>query len=344
MTDKNKTVVVFGATGHLGCYTALALNRAGYHVVAVGRRESDGGFFSQHGIDFVGGVVLEHVDWFDKLRIYSKVDAVVDLAGTMPAHSGISPMPYVQGIVAATVNVAEWMRSRAVKRIVFNTTPSDVAALFGSELPIDDDAPRSFPKSGNDHAVYAICKNAAVDILEYYKIKFGFKPCIFRHFMVYGWHPNAYYHLNGEPHLLPYRLMIRKAIAGERLSVWGNPSVCRDMLYIEDFAEAVVTAVGANSVGIYNLASDRRYSLEEQVLTIAKVFSPNFQGIDYAPEKPTAPVLQLSEKKTERELRWRAKWTWQSACEDMKRYYVHNDFSALWGESDPEDRIQEVLK
>ena len=41
-----KKAIVFGATGQLGCYSALALKEDGYDVVAVGRRTSDGGFFS----------------------------------------------------------------------------------------------------------------------------------------------------------------------------------------------------------------------------------------------------------------------------------------------------------
>lgn len=334
-----KTVVVFGATGHLGCYSALSLSNAGYRVIAVGRRDCDGGFFSNYGIEFVGGVTLESKGWEDKFAHISSVDAVVHLAGTMPAHSGISPMPYVQGIIAATVNVAEWMRKIGCKRIVFNTTPSDVAAYFGSETPIVDDAPRSFPKNGNDHAVYAICKNAAVDILEYYQIKYNFLPIVFRHFMVYGWHSSAIYNLDGEPRILPYRQMIRDCIAGKNLRIWGDPFVKRDLLYVKDFADAVVKAVGTDVCGMFNLAGDRKYTLEEQIKTIADVFSPNGSVVELDKEKPSAPQLLLSERKTADILGWTAKWSWNAACEDMKRYYVCNTFERLWGPSEPSDII-----
>jgi len=267
------------------------------------------------------------------------VDAVVHLAGTMPAHSGLDPMPYVSGIVEVSVNVLEWMRKVGCRRIVFNTTPSDVAALFGGETPILDDAPRSFPKNGNDHAVYAICKNAVVDLLEHYQIKFGFLPCVFRHFMVYGWHSSAIYNLDGMPHVLPYRLMIRKCIAGERLAVWGDPQVKRELLYVKDFADAVVKAVGSDVCGVFNLAGDKKYTVDEQIRTISEVFSPVPQQIEYAPEMPSAPQLLLSEFKTAKILGWKAKWSWRAACEDMKRYYKVNDFEPLWGKCDPADFI-----
>ena len=43
-------VLVLGATGNLGAYSALALKDAGFDVVAVGKRESDNGFFAERGM------------------------------------------------------------------------------------------------------------------------------------------------------------------------------------------------------------------------------------------------------------------------------------------------------
>ena len=178
-----KKALVFGATGQLGCYSALALKENGYSVIAVGRRKSDGGFFATKDIKYIGNVALEKKESFQCLP-QTDIDVVVNMAGTMPAHADMNMMPYVQSIVVGTVNICEWMKSVGCKRIIFNTTPSDVVDYWGTTDPIDDDAIRSFPKNGNDHAVYAICKRAATDILEHMKIAEGFEPCVFRHFMV----------------------------------------------------------------------------------------------------------------------------------------------------------------
>ena len=40
------TVVIFGATGSVGVYSALTLKEAGYEVIALGHRKSDNGFFA----------------------------------------------------------------------------------------------------------------------------------------------------------------------------------------------------------------------------------------------------------------------------------------------------------
>ena len=137
-----KKAIVFGATGQLGCYSALALKDSGYDVIAVGRRLSDGGFFATRDIKFIGGFDIAREDVFDILP-NQKYDVVVNMAGTMPAHADMKMMPYVQSIVVGTVNLCNWMKQNGSKRIVFNTTPSDVVEHWGSTVPIDDDAIRS---------------------------------------------------------------------------------------------------------------------------------------------------------------------------------------------------------
>ena len=121
-----KNAIVFGATGQLGCYSALALKENGYNVFAIGRRASDGGFFATKGISFIGCVDVSDISTFSKLP-KGKIDVVVNMAGTMPAHADRDMMPYVQSIVVGTVNVCNWMKTVDCQRIIFNTTPSDTA-------------------------------------------------------------------------------------------------------------------------------------------------------------------------------------------------------------------------
>lgn len=333
-----KRAVVFGATGQLGCYSALALKENGYDVVAVGRRMSDGGFFSTKDIKYIGGVTIENKESFSKLP-HKKIDVVVNMAGTMPAHADMNMMPYVQSIVVGTVNICEWMKKVDCKRIIFNTTPSDVAEHWGTIDPIDDDAVRSFPKNGNDHAVYAICKRAATDVLEHMQIAEGFEPCVFRHFMVYGWHPEANYYLNGEKRMLPWRYMIRRCIAGEDLEVYGDSSRKKELLYIKDFAAAVVRAAETHVCGIFNLPGYKPYSLDEMVDGIMKTFAPETAKKIARPDMPDTPQILLAHEKSEKVLGWKPVWTWEAACEDMKKECMENPIELMWGAIDPLDKI-----
>lgn len=334
-----RKAIVFGATGQLGCYSALALKENGYNVVAVGRRTSDGGFFSTKGIEFVGGFDISKYDSF-KLLPNNHFDVVVNMAGTMPAHADMNMMPYVQSIVVGTVNLCNWMKKNGSKRIIFNTTPSDVVDYWDSTEPIDDDATRSFPKNGNDHAVYAICKRAATDILEHMRIANGFEPCVFRHFMVYGWHPDAYYYLNGEKKILPWRYMIRRCINGLGIDVYGDSSRLKELLYIKDFTAAVVRAADTNVCGIFNLPGYKPYSLDEMVDGIMHTFAKENAPKIHRPDMPDTPQILLSGKKSAKILGWKPQWTWEAACEDMKKELLSNPIEAMWGAIEEEDRIK----
>ena len=54
-----KKVVIFGATGKVGCYTALYLKEMGHDVLAVGKRKSDNGFFADYGIDYYSVDIMD---------------------------------------------------------------------------------------------------------------------------------------------------------------------------------------------------------------------------------------------------------------------------------------------
>ena len=333
-----KKVLVFGATGQLGCYSALALKDAGYDVVAVGRRKTDNGFFSTRGIHFVGNVTIENKESFNLLP-ETKFDVVVNMAGTMPAHANRDMMPYVQSIVVGTVNVVEWMKTNGCSRIIFNTTPSDVADYWGTTEPIDDDAVRSFPKNGNDHAVYAICKRAATDILEHCQIADGFEPCVFRHFMVYGWHPVATYYLDGIERMLPWRSMIRKCIQGENVEIYGDTSRLKELLYIKDFANAIVRAADTHICGLFNLPGYKPYSLKEMVDGIVNAFSDGRTKVIPRPDMPDTPQILLAHNKSEKVLGWKPEWTWEKACLDMRKECIENPVELMWGKNDILDEI-----
>ena len=327
-----KKILVLGATGHLGAYTALHLKDLGYDVIAVGHRHSDNGFFETKGIEYIGDFALEQAESYSRLP--KDIDVVVHLAGTMPAHADASPMPYIQSIVVGMVNLCEWIKnSTRCKRVIFNTTPSDVCAFFGTDKPVLDDAPRSFPKDGGDHAVYAIAKNAAVDILESYKFLCGISSCVFRHLTVYGYQPNPYYSLNGVRKMLPWRFIMKQAMEGNTVEIWGNSARKKELLYIKDFAQAVECAITTGAEGMYNLSGDRPYTLEEQIDGIINVFSPddNKSKKIYRPGMPDTPQNLLDSTKARTVLNWHPKYSWIKALEDMKIEMESEPLAILWG-------------
>jgi len=275
-------------------------------------------------------VTIENPRCYEKLPV--DIDAVINLAGAMPAHADLSPIPYIQSIVVGTVNLCEWLRTKTpCKRIIFNTTPSDVIKYLGKTTPVPDYAQRSFPKDGGDHAVYAIAKNTAVDLLEHYQIAYDFKPLIFRHDTVYSWSESPYYNVNGAKKKLPWRIIAEHAMDGKSVEIWGNKDIKKCLLYIKDFCGAVECALKTECVGIYNLCGVRFYTMEEQVQGIIDAFGSKINPPKkvYCPEKPSTPMHLYADEKAKIELGWNPYWSWDKACHDMKIVMNEHPFHLL---------------
>ena len=167
-----KKIIIFGATGLIGGYTTLYLKEKGYDVIAVGRRKSDNGFFATKGIPYYS-VDISDKNNFNILKDETSIDVVVHFAGVMPAAmKGYHPEIYVDSIVKGTLNVLNFCLEQKVDKILFSQSRADSNYLMGKN-PIPSDIIKKFPLKG-DHAVYSICKNAAVDMIEhyYYQLKF----------------------------------------------------------------------------------------------------------------------------------------------------------------------------
>ena len=324
-------VLVLGATGNLGAYSALALKKAGFDVIAAGHRKSDNGFFADHGIRYVS-IDITDKDSFEVLA-NEKIDIVADFAGELPSRCAYNPQALVRSITEATLNVLEFMRKVGAKKIIFPTTPYDLFYLHENGEPIDPDAQRSYP-ANNDHTVYAIAKNAAVDLIEYYHNAYGFSRFILRHFTIYQYHPNAYHFADHKMRKMPYRSLIDRAAASEPITVYGDPTRVKEMVYIKDYTKVVVAAAESElEGGFYNIGSPTRVSLDEMIRGIVEVFSPddNKSVVSYDPSKPDTLQSMLDWSKTKRDLGYEPEYDFVTMMKDFKREMVSEPMAKLWG-------------
>lgn len=326
----SKNILVLGATGNLGAYSAIALRQAGYNVIASGKRKSDNGFFQEHDIEYVS-IDITNPDDFNKIN-NKHIETVVDFAGELPSRDEFDPNALINTIVGATVNVLEFMKRVGANKIIFPTTPYDLFHLHETGEPISPDAPRSYPPS-NDHSVYAIAKNAAVDLIEYYHNTFGFSRFILRFFTIYQYHPNAYHYANGVFKKMPYRQLIDKAIYGEPIEIYGNPERVKEMVYIKDFVKVVVAAVQSElDGGFYNIGSPERVSLDQMIHGLVQVFSDknNKSNITYAPQYPDTLQSMLDWSKTKKDLGYNPSYDFIRMMEDFKKEMQIEPFAKLW--------------
>lgn len=325
-----KQVIVFGATGNLGAYSALQLKKDGYDVIAVGNRQSDNRFFSDFGIKYYSVNICDSSS-FSKLP-QEGIDAIVHFAGTLPSRYEYNPGLLIDSITHGTLNILEYMRNIGVKKIVFPQTPFDIWYLHNTETLIKADDKRGFPPTG-DHAIYTIAKNAAVDLIEHYHYEYGISRFVLRFFTIYQYHPNPYHYTNSARRMMPYRILMDRAMNGEDIEIWGDPKRRKEIVYIKDFTRLVSLCIASGvEGGIYNVGGNR-VSLEEQIQGIINIFSPSEHPSRkiYCPNKSNSLLAGFDTYKTEKELGYVPQYSYEEAMLDFRKEMQTEPFAKLWG-------------
>ena len=331
----NQKVVLYGATGTVGAYAAVALKQAGYDVVALGKRECDNGFFGEHGM------MYHSVDITDKHSFcvlpQSDVYAVVHLAGAIPARmKGYDPQTYIDSVLTGTLNVLDYCVAVSANRIVFAQSVADVSYMYGDNVVIPVDAPQRFPLN-DDHSVYSICKNAAVNLIEHYYVKYGLKRFVLRFPNIYVYHPNPFYYFDGEKRWQSYRLLIERAKQGLPIELWGNADLQRDIVYVKDCVQIIEKSLSANvDGGMYNVGTGIGTSMRKQIEGIVEVFSLQEQRsqIIERPEKPDTASYIMDVSKTIKDLGYQPQYDYISYLKDMQKEMELEPFEHLWGKGE----------
>jgi UDP-glucose 4-epimerase len=327
----NEKILVLGATGNLGAYSAVALKEAGFDVIASGKRDSDNSFFKDFSIPYFSLDITDK-NAFSKL-VGKGITCIANFAGELPSRVALNPQALITTITLSTLNILEFMVSEKIKKLIYPTTPYDLFAFHESGEPIKPDAQRSFPPKG-DHSIYAIAKNAAVDLIEHYHNEFGIDRFILRFFTIYQYHPNAYHYADGKMRKMPYRMLIERASKGLPITIYGNPNRVKEIVYIKDFTQVVVNAVKSRlSGGFYNIGSPHRVSLDEMIRGIVDEFSPtdNKSEILYDAKMPDTLQSILDWSKTQEDLGYHPIYSYRRLLKDFKQEMEREPYSKLWG-------------
>jgi UDP-glucose 4-epimerase len=231
----------------------------------------------------------------------ARYDAVVHCAGSMDvAESVAHPAMYWWNNVAVA---AAFFPPFAGKRVVFSST----CQVYGE--------PASSPVSENSPASpinpYGQSKLAAEGMLR----DLGVQLTVLRYFNAAG---GDQVHKK-ETHLIPR--ILRAALTGEPVVVYGDGSAVRDYVHVEDVARAHLAAL--EKEGVYNLGSGRGSTVLEVIETARRVTGRRIEVTfaDLRPGDPKGLVADIS--KARRELGWEPKhglgeivasaWAWRLA-------------------------------
>lgn len=327
-----KKVLIFGASGETGRYVVdYFLNHdteKKYELIAIGNRKTS--FFEDYfHITYIQMDIVNKED-FDKLP-REGVHAVIDLAGYMPARSGGDYIEKMLNVnLMGTMNILNYCVTVGADRVLFAQSFGDILPHAEKYPTLTVNLPREFGMN-TDHTVYLIAKCAAVDLIEYYHLHFGLKSFIFRLPTIYLYAKDRYFYRDGEKTTLWYRVLIDKAVAGEDMEVWGDPTKVKDMVYVKDFAQMLYlgTDVDRDS-GFYNVGTGVGTSLKDQFEIMSDVLGDKKKSrITYRPDMPSTGEYVMDITPAIKELGYTPKFDYRSFLVDYKKEMEAGRFDEL---------------
>jgi UDP-glucuronate 4-epimerase len=230
-------ILVTGAAGFIGFYTARALLDRGDEVVGFDNlnpyydinlkkarlAQLDG----RAGFTFIEGDLTDQA-MVDTLFAEHRPDRVVHLAAQAGVrHSLTHPHDYVQSNLVGFLVILEACRHHAVEHLVFASSSSVYGANTRTPFAVHDNV---------DHPVslYAASKKANELMAHTYAHLFRTPTTGLRFFTVYGpW---------GRPDMALFTFT-RRMLAGEPIDVFNDGNNSRDFTYIDDVVEGVLRVV-----------------------------------------------------------------------------------------------------
>ena len=247
--------LVVGGNGFIGSTLVLRLMSEGYGVRLLDRGlpRTDVGWA---GVEYLRGD-LTKTALLD--RAVEGVDIVFHLASTtVPGTSNLDPQGDVASNLLGTLNLLASMKRAGVRRFVFLSSGGTV---YGNATvsPVPEGA------ALNPISSYGVVKVAIEKYLNMFAALGDISPLIIRPSNPYGPRQSV----TGQQGAIA--VFLGKALRGEQIEIWGDGTVVRDYVYVDDLVDMIVMAVSAGATGTFNAGSGTGYSLRTVCEAIQRV-------------------------------------------------------------------------
>ncbi|WP_323688511.1 NAD-dependent epimerase/dehydratase family protein [Rhizobium sp. AN83] len=255
--------LVLGGGGFLGKNLVDSLETKGYFVRSFDRalNEKRGGASeekSASNVEHFSGNFLARSDIEAALN---GIDVCFHLISTTIAStSNANPTFDVETNLLGTLQSLKCAVKSGVKRIVFISSGGTVYGV-PKTIPISEEH-STYPTSS-----YGITKLAIEKYLDLYRSLHGLEYVTLRLANPYG----VGQRLDAQQGAIA--VFLARALRGEEISIWGDGSVIRDYIYVDDAIDAMVRSADVNIQGgcVVNIGAGVGYSINEILSAIEKV-------------------------------------------------------------------------
>lgn len=246
--------VVFGGSGFIGSHVVDRLIKTGHHVRVFSR--------SAH-TDMSSAVEFFNGDITNREQVRNAVvgmDVTINLASNViPATSNSDPVHDVQHNLVGALHILEACVEHGIKKTVFS---SSGGTIYGHS----HDLPHKETDETNPVCSYGVVKLAIEKYMYMFHELYGLQYCALRISNPYG---------PGQAGLKPLGAVstfLLKILSGEKIEIWGDGSVRRDFIYIDDVVESIVLAATTYEAnGVFNIGTGNTWSLNEVIRCIEQV-------------------------------------------------------------------------
>ena len=316
--NKNSKILITGGSGLVGQNLTDRLRLMGYANIRVLVHKKTPRV-NWSGVEYVTSDLMSHENC---LKLTEGIDVVVHAAAsTSNAVDTVNdPLAHVTPNVAMNNFLIDAAYRNKVKKYIFissNTVypPKGNDPVVETDFLFNEPYPVYFP-------VGWMKRYAEVQCELYSKyLPNPMTTVVVRPANLYGPHDKYDF---AKCHVTP--ATIRKVADNMNpIPVWGDGTELRDLLYIDDFVEAIQMIIEKQETyDVYNVGSNQVYSVNE-VLGTMKQLVDNTNPIEYVSGKPSMiPVRKIDSTKIERNLGWRATTTLQEGLKKSYDWYLEN--------------------
>ncbi len=250
-------VLVVGGNGFIGSHLVDALSEGGHRVTAFDRFSTGAPTFRSSAVRMLPGDFLSRSDLEAAVRGHEVVFHF--LATTSPATAEADPTLDIRTNVIQTVELLTACAEAGVRHVYFASTGG---AIYGPQERSDfSETSPTLPISP-----YGIGKLTIEHYLRYFRAKHGLRSTSLRISNPYG----TRQHPNRKQGLIP--IALRQIARGESVARYGDGSMVRDYVYVDDLVRMLVPLVDADPRHeVYNLGSGRGSSVTEVLDAIGRV-------------------------------------------------------------------------
>jgi UDP-glucose 4-epimerase len=277
---REKRVLITGGLGFIGSNLAIKLVALGARVTLLDAMVDDhgGNFFNIEPVKDQVTVNLSDVRDSSTLRyLVRDKDYIFHLAGQNDHVLSLTdPFPDIDINIKGTAVLLEACRRfNPLARLVYSGTRGEYGPAV--ELPVGEDHP------GNPRGIYELSSLTAQRLFQIYHDSHGVRSVTLRLTNIYGERAQMRHDRYGVANWF-----VRLAIENDTIKVFGDGSLVRDFLFVDDAVDAILLCAATEEAygQLLNVGDGQASSFRELAETIVRIAqSGRWEFAPYTPER-----------------------------------------------------------